>query len=340
MFSVCTPLKRTVCPFYSCSIQVLLGVLVITSNSYLIACFAKIEDVRSVSNYPLFLQSVLDLVFIGLTCMISGIFKTVFWFGKRTEEANNFTYSPLEGVSLCLCIFEYTLINQCTTPLTMLALTVQRFYQVCRPIDGKSEEFLKRQSMAFVLLTAVASAIFSGELVFILIKVMPEVHGTQFNLSNFDTCEYVIFSTPKIRSIISGIVLFLLPALCCSVLYTKVATDLRKMISQREPNKQLTIPFMVSCILWVVFWLPEKLFNLLDSPFAYLGILGKFYSVFHLTYLYITLLFSAIQPLFIILLYRPISEKLREEISNCKERLSQCCRNWHYNLFWFPFFII
>ena len=128
---------------------------------------------------------------------------------------------------------------------------------------------------------------------------------------------------PKVRRVFNGIVFWFLPVAVCFILYVRVGTKLRSMLTRRGRNKVLTILFLVSCLAWFFFWLPEHLvFTTLDMEALYLSN-PKTSTGFVVFYLYFSLLFSASQPLILIVCYRP----LWEPVVGLFDKIGKCVRN-------------
>ena len=69
------------------------------------------------------------------------------------------------------------------------------------------------------------------------------------------------------ESLIKGdaIILFFIPAAITSTLYIFVGIKLAKSKTKRVRNRDLTIAFLLSCLLWIFFWLPNEVMKVLDS---------------------------------------------------------------------------
>ena len=68
--------------------------------------------------------------------------------------------------------------------------------------------------------------------------------------------------------IIDEILLFVLPAMITVAIYVVTARTLLTRNGAQRTNKrdkQLTLIFGISCILWVIFWMPSSVFACWDS---------------------------------------------------------------------------
>ena len=183
---------------------------------------------------------------------------------------------------------------------------------VCRPF--LSAEFPKYFMRLNILVTV---------LILILILSNGVFTGVGFYLGK-NYCEDGIFMERYNRSLIGGTLFYFLPAVVCIVLYTLVGRVVRNMKQEQERNKQLTVIFFLSCMLWLLLWLPERVFGIYfehSNPKEYSDFLIVFCSV-HLTS---TLLFSLIQPLLMILSYKPLLEPILTARSKIKNFFTSSC---------------
>ena len=103
------------------------------------ACFATLEVLRNLDYYPVFLQSITDFISVGIASLISGIININIAY-KPMDQSELTARDPteIEATILCICQFGYTIVNKYSTPFTMLAIAMQRFYQICYPIDANA----------------------------------------------------------------------------------------------------------------------------------------------------------------------------------------------------------
>ena len=289
------------------------------------ACFAALEDMRSLDYYPVFLQSITDFISVGIASLTSGIINI-----NVPYKANDFlmfsTRDPTEvqGRIICVCQFGYTIVNKYSTPFTMLAIAMQRFYQICYPFDANTPRGEKIWRIICSVVTVVPITLIAPEFIYVAWRGFPfedrrKTKGLQGTICELGLLEH----NPKVRRVFNGLVFWFLPAVVCFILYARVGTTLRSMVTRRGRNRLLTILFLVSCLAWFIFWLPEHLvfatldveLFLLSNPKA-----GTGFAVF---YLYFSLLFSATQPLVLIVCYRPLWKPilgLIKKLEKCVKR--------------------
>ena len=280
------------------------------SNGYLIGCFAKVQEIRSISYYPVFLQSVVDLIAVGISCTAYGCL-TIYSLKDDSDIVLATSNLPIWlSKCLCICVFLFTLVNKYTTPFTMLAVAIERYYRVCKPFDVNSQRFEKVEKIITIIITVLPVVFLTPELAFIIYQSVPFQHGIWDGL-NRSSCEFGLLEiNRRIRWIVNSVIFFFIPATACFVLYIKVVIELRKMLTQVERNRELTILFMISCFAWIVCWLPEGVGNLVLPPTDPDFNEKVAFWIFRQFYSNLTLLFSAVQPILLILSYRPIKEPI------------------------------
>ena len=192
----------------------------------------------------------------------------------------------------------------------MLAVAIERFYMVCKPFDVNSQQFTKMKKTISILITILPVVFLAPEFAFVIFRSIPFQYGIWDGL-NRSSCEFGLLEiNRRIRWIVNSIIFFFIPATACFVLYIKVVIELRKMLTQVERNRELTILFMISCFAWIVCWLLEGVGNIV-LPATGADINDKVvFWIFRHFYSNLTLLFSAVQPILLILSYRPLKEPI------------------------------
>ena len=237
---------------------------------------------------------------------------------------NHVERSMAQEVVLCFASYGYTLINQRTTPFTMLAIALQRFFHVCRPFDVQTETYKKCQSAGFILMTSLFVVVLSGEWIYIVHEHFfwqnsPESGSVQW------ACKRGVIKDVTSLYIVYGGLCFILPATICCFLYAKVIIGLKKMAAQRERNRQLTILFIITCFLWIVFWTPEKIHRLYVEPSGEILSMGVIKPLLNQFHNLITLSFSAVQPIILTLSYRPFYETIVANSRKVKSLFLSLC---------------
>ena len=69
----------------------------------------------------------------------------------------------------------------------------------------------------------------------------------------------------KIEEICEAVIFFIVPAAATSVLYFFVGVKLADSRSHRDRNRDLGTAFLLSCVLWIVLWIPKIVATLIDS---------------------------------------------------------------------------
>ena len=136
----------------------------------------------------------------------------------------------------------------------MLATAVQRFILVALPFRAKwilTERYYKTVCFSIAALSVTLTAA----------AVARTLFENQLNSEIVECSGISFYGNRTVRGVTDGIVFILLPALACVGLYTYVAVALWKQKSNVKRNRQLSILFMASCLVWIVLCLPLKMID-------------------------------------------------------------------------------
>ena len=279
-------------------------------NFYFFLVIAKVEDFRNRDTYPVVLQAFIELVFVGIPLCVSSVAHVYYLKSVSTPQFHDqYKMSILH----CVLLFCYSHVNEITTPFTILALALQRFFKVCFPFQANKPEFSKYQLIANVVITGLPLLVVTADAVFI-------AYGYESAVSRFDFCYAGFFLNEDRRDLIGGIVFFMVPVAVSFCLYFAIGRGLMKMTTMQERNTQLTILFMVTCMLWLVFWLPERILSIyFHQTETLIGASKMFYITLSLKDFF-TLFFSIIQPAILLLCYRPVQEPIVNLYKKIREK--------------------
>ena len=231
-----------------------MGFLVIIANAYFIICYCVIEDLKASQNYPVLLQAFFDL-WLGYFSLLHGSIKSI-----MISRAHEPGYHLLDTHTvMCVSHFGSNHISKWTTPLTLTTVALTRYITVCHPVFSKTQKFLKLQKYANITITALSWGLIFCNTCYV------GFHFEPYKTLDFEICEMSYYQSERQKALVEGSVLFLVPATACLVLYTFVGVRLWKMTSMQRRNRQLTVLFLSSCVVWIVFWLPPVVFKLTIS---------------------------------------------------------------------------
>ena len=254
----------------------------------------------------------MDLLFVGVACSMEAI--SQYWFfGSKMYLTQLRAYE--DTILYCVWSFGFSLMNEISTPLTMLALAIQRYFKVCRPFVANRRVFSKYQLWGNIIITAIPVLLIIPHAVVVFYRYNPVLNFRQICYAGF-------FVEPLYRASLGGTLFFYLPVTICGVLYIFVGRSLLNMTTMEARNRQLTIIFMFSCLLWFLFWLPERIMYHYYETIETVYGRSKTFHFFMNKRDFITKLFSLIQPVIIVLSYRP----LQEPIANLCKKLNEKCR--------------
>ena len=281
-------------------------------NLYFLVIISIKADFRNVDTYPVALQGFLALVFVSFALTSEAIVR--FWYFETIETGETNYESHIFS---CACTFGYSHMNEISTPIIMLALAIQRFFKVCKPFISNQPEFLKYQLRGNVILTVLPFLVLTIHVVAVVYR-----YDGSWNMQQL--CYAGFFWDTTYRATIGGAIFFYVPVMVCAVLYVFVGKSLMAMTTMEDRNRQLTTIFMTSCVLWFLFWLPERIMYLYYENMSSTFLLGKS-KLFHFFLNrndFFTHFFSLLQPIVIVLSYRP----LHEPIVNLYNKVLETCR--------------
>ena len=274
---------------------------------------------RNREMYPVALQAFVDFFFVGVALCVDSALH--FWAIATSRPGNEEWHNSIPH---CICLFGFSILNEISTPMTTLALAVHRFYKVIKPFTANAPNFSK-----YVLWGNIAITIIP------LLVMVPNVVAVVKSPSSYlgQTCYAGMFGNETKRIRIGSVVFFGVPALLCLVLYIIIGRGLLRMRTMQKRNRQLTIIFMVSCLLWFVFWLPERFLHF------YMGVEGdevdlsfyldrsKVFFFFYSERELFSMFFSLVQPVFIILSYKPLREPIALFYRNLRGKCDCCIQS-------------
>ena len=279
-------------------------------NLYFLVIISIKASFRNVDTYPVALQGFIALVFVGFALTSEAIAQ--FWFIK-TVEAGDETYE--NTTFFCVCTFGFSHMNEISTPMIMMALAIQRFFKVCKPFVSNRPDFRKYQLRGNAILTTLP-------LMVLTIHVAAVVYRYDGSWFLRQVCYAGFFWDARYRVTIGGAIFFYIPVMICAILYVFVGKSLMALTTMESRNRQLTRIFMASCILWFVFWLPERVMHFYyENNKSLLG-KSKLFHFFLNRNDFFTHFFSLLQPVVIVLSYRP----LQEPIVNLYNKVLGACR--------------
>ena len=283
-------------------------------NAYFLSIIALNAEFRNRETYPVALQAVMDLMFVG----VASIAEAIGEYRYSTTDTGATAYWQ-SGLFHCICTLSFSHMNEIATPMTMIALSVQRFFHVCYPFIANGRRFSRHVFRGNVIITILPFLLIIPSVARVI--YLQVFHPNTFFMRN--VCYSGIFWSDSLRVLIGGAIFFILPVTFCAVLYFFVGRRLFQMTTMQTRNRQLTILFMVSCLLWVVLWLPEKImvyyYQNLDNMNDLLGKSQAFHFFFNRQDFF-TRIFSITQPLILVFCYRPLHQPILSFFKKLREK--------------------
>ena len=201
--------------------------------------------------------------------------------------------------------FGCILVSHLYTPWTTLTIAVIRYITVCHPVFSTTETFAKLQLYANIFISLLSFTLIMSHAAYLGYTFVP------FNPYQFTKCEMLFYNSNTTRVLSQGLLFFIVPATICVALYTLVGKTLWRKTAMQKRKRQLTILFLCSCAVWIVFWTPEVVywFTVKMTPLA---TKEKIVLLFERMSVHITRLSCIAQPVILIFCYRPLFEPLQK----------------------------
>ena len=238
--------------------QVLTGVFTVFLNSYILVAICVESELRCLSMYPIGLQVFCD-IWTGFAFARDSLRRIV--IGKHINSIYEYTLfglnaylpTPIQQINTTLLLFCRDKLNFYSTGLCIALIAIERYVLICWPFHAKQVLTKKNKVMGSVGLTI---TIIAASLRYFVCWTRPsEETFRSFLLSLYP---YLCLSGKR-EALLDIIIFFVIPALSTIFMYLCVGLKLRKAISNQERNRDLTIAFFLSCVSWVVLWLPKMI---------------------------------------------------------------------------------
>ena len=125
-------------------------------------------------------------------------------------------------------------------------MACERYILVCHPTTAK--QYLTNRARKYICITLT---------ILILSLISWSAKSTFVIYFDMYHCDKSFYNDFVTRYVVDGILFFLLPALICVVLYSLVGFRLKKVRQNANRNKNLTVAFLLTSLLWTVLWLPN-----------------------------------------------------------------------------------
>lgn len=290
---------------------------IVLINVYFLIIVLSDEELRTLKYYHATLMSFCDLL-IGLSTLYvkcCDLVTAIEWtFDVRGYSLGNVLKGPaaqfirehvfwdyLHFYHLSMAISQS--LNQYSTGICILGMAVERYIFVTWPREV--EKLLSKRNR-------VIHCVFTT--CFIILCFLPgmpcHLRMLYYPKMPPEYCiKYYILS--KLKPFEMGIFYFL-PAVVAVVLYVFVIQRLLKMQSHVERNKNLTICFLVTCIFWIILWLPESIGAFANMYGVTLQNVNSFFLFLCiLAGSDLRILYSAVNPIIFMFICKPFSKPLR-----------------------------
>ena len=188
----------------------------------------------------------------------------------------------------------------------MTSVAIFRYIVVCHPVFSKQPVFAKVRKYINIFITLLTMAAIITNAGYVA------YHFEPYSPLKIGVCGQSFFKTDRQKALVEGVAFFFTPAAVCLVLYSFVGRKLWKTTTMQKRNRQLTALFLCSCVMWVVFWTPEKIFGFLSNDDSRFTSRGKYFYIFLRLRFTIIHFFSMIQPIILVFCYRPPFEPLQK----------------------------
>ena len=138
-------------------------------------------------------------------------------------------------------------LNYYSTGYCIALIAIERYVIVCKPFKVNEILTTRNKYLSIIFLNVLLIASSTREIL---------CRNYLFMFFDETIWDYLCFGDVN-ESICEAFLFFLAPATVTCVLYASVGFKLAKVSSNQSRNRDLTIAFLISCLLWIVLWLPR-----------------------------------------------------------------------------------
>ena len=254
----CSPSKR-VEPAVQISLYSLIIVASLVGNSLIILVVTKTKRMHTFSNILISNMSVADLMVTVLP---------MFWEVIKLAKYNDGTW-PL-GKFMCVFLHLFVYVSVAATAMSLMAISVDRFYLIARPQDYK----LKPSHHRYVLLAIWFIAFLFGLPTVFVQKVVEDKSSGKHICVELWQSPFHREDSPKIYTTVLFTFLYMLPLTLMAILYSKLCYNLwmrlnpdlissnrrKKSIARK---KRIVLMLIIIVLIFAIGWFPIFLLQFL-----------------------------------------------------------------------------
>ena len=191
-------------------------------------------------------------------------------------------------------------INIPCTGVCLLVMAIERYILVCRSTDA--ERMLSKTKHRTLCFLSTASILVGFAINFLREAVDTDVAAFY---------RVVPWNVLPIMKGLDFLLFFIIPAIICSVLNIRVSLTLKKMMTNRERNLQLTRALAVTTICWLITWTPNVCIEIYALS-RFQGFFSRKYEVLQNFSRDFCKIYSALNPIVFIVLIRHLQEPFKQ----------------------------
>ena len=303
-----------------------LSLTCILLNSSLLVFLLQTKEFRDWKFFPLCYQASIDLIGPGLANFafeISSyraiILNAASWRERQNRDyhfsfgnmaKNRLEIAFMDDITACVLNFFRLMLNEFTTGVCIGVTAFIRYVLICKPTSTfLTDKVLKGVSFAIILWTILATVIHT---IFFQFSNLTKVHhflefSTEYGTDNTFIKNCMLFVDRRNAKVSVDLIIFMVvPAIASGYFYIRISKVLLNRELDTERNRNLSIAFGVSWLIWILLWSPNYILMLVIRPrFREVSLKYSIYNYATVSKSFVQLLYSQINPFLLFIVLKP-----------------------------------
>ena len=312
------------------TISCVLSLSCILLNFSLLVFLLQTKEFRDWKFFPLCYQASIDLIGPGFANFAFEIISyratslfTSYWGEQVLVLANKPTnlleIAFMNDITACVLNFARMMLNEFTTGVCIGTTAFIRYVLICEPTSTfLTDNVLKGVSSAIILWTIVATVVNCLFFQFSIFKKShnfleySQTHGTD-NTFIKNCMLFVDRRNAKVS--LDWIIFMVVPAIASGYFYIRISKVLLNRELDTERNRNLSIAFGVSWVIWVFLWSPNYILMLMRKPkFTEFSFGYSLYKYATVSKSFVQLLYSQINPFLLFIVLKPFRVSFKKTV--------------------------
>ena len=312
------------------TISCVLSITCILLNFSLLVFILHTKEFRDWKFFPLCYQASIDLIGPGFANFAFEIISfraislyTASWqeqaFVLGNQPTNLLEIAFMNDIAACVLNVARMMLNEFTTGVCIGVTAFIRYVLICKPTSTfLTNNVLKVVSFAIILWTILATVIHALFFQFSIFKKTHHfleysaTHGTD-NTFIQNCMLFVDRRNAKVS--LDWIIFMVIPAVASGYFYIRISKVLLNRELDTERNRNLSIAFGVSWLIWILLWSPNYVLMLMKKPkFTELSFGYSLYKYATVSKSFVQLLYSQINPFLLLVVLKPFRVSFKNTV--------------------------